>query len=57
MSNFVAFVEDKTILSMIQQEKDKDEEGTKRVGMKLDASAGLFRHMVNQRIEDEAVPA
>ena len=40
---------------MIQQEEDKDEEGTKRVGMELDASAGLFRYMVNQRIKDEAV--
>ena len=53
----IAFAEDKTILSMIQQEEDKDEEGTKRVGMELDASAGLFRHMVNQRIKDEAVSA
>ena len=42
---------------MIQQEENKDEEGTKRVGMKLDAAPGLFRYMVNQQIKDEAVSA
>jgi hypothetical protein len=53
----IAFAEDKTILSIIQQEEDKDEEGSKRVGMQLDAAVGFFRYMVNQRIKDEAVSA
>ncbi|NKB21896.1 MAG: Rieske 2Fe-2S domain-containing protein [Alphaproteobacteria bacterium] len=52
----IAFAEDKTILSMIQREEDKDDQTT-RVGLELDASAGLFRHMVNQRIRDETTSA
>jgi vanillate O-demethylase monooxygenase subunit len=52
----IAFAEDKYILSLIQREEENDE-GTKRVGLELDASTGLFRHMVNQRIKDEALSA
>jgi hypothetical protein len=51
----IAFAEDKTILSIIHQEED--EEGSKRVGMQLDAAVVFFRYMVNQRIKDEAVSA
>ena len=52
----IAFAEDKYILSLIQREEENDE-GTKRVGLELDASTGLFRHMVNQRIKDESLSA
>ena len=49
----IAFEEDKVILGMIQKEEERGQ-GSKRVGLELDASAGLFRHMVSQRIKEEA---
>ncbi len=52
----IAFAEDKVILENIQIEEERfaaEDNGVKRVGLNLDASAGLFRHMVTQRIRDE----
>jgi len=48
----IAFKEDKTILSMIQKEEEKID-NQKKLGLDLDASAGLFRHMVDQKIKEE----
>ena len=56
----VAFAEDKVVLEDVQREEERfaaEENRAKRVGLDLDASAGLFRHMVNQRIREESVPA
>lgn len=52
----IAFAEDKIVLEQIQVEEERfarENTGQRRVGLDLDASAGLFRHMVNQRIRDE----
>jgi vanillate O-demethylase monooxygenase subunit len=52
----IAFAEDKVILEDIQREEDRfaSEMASKsRVGLELDASAGLFRLMVNRRIREE----
>ncbi|MBT5048191.1 MAG: aromatic ring-hydroxylating dioxygenase subunit alpha [Rhodospirillaceae bacterium] len=49
----IAFAEDKVILENIQIEEERfaeEADGTKRIGLDLDASAGLFRHLVTQRI-------
>ena len=47
----IAFAEDKIVLEAIQIEEDSYE--GPRVGLDLDASAGLFRHLVQSRIRDE----
>ena len=55
----IAFAEDKVVLENIQEEEERfaaEEKGTTRVGLDLDASAGLFRHMVDRRIRDEITP-
>lgn len=55
----IAFAEDKVILEDVQKEEERvaaEESGFRRVGLDLDASAGLFRHLVTQQIRDEAVP-
>ena len=52
----VAFAEDKVVLEQIQIEEEgfaNRTDGAKRIGLELDASAGLFRRLVNQRIKDE----
>lgn len=48
----VAFAEDKAVLEMIQREEEKFEGGS-RVGLDLDAPAGLFRRKIDQRIRAE----
>ena len=56
----IAFAEDKVVLENIQIEEERfaaECRGAKRVGLDLDASAGLFRHLVNQRIKDEGAAA
>lgn len=48
----IAFAEDKVILQAIQAEEQAH--GTRgRIGLDLDASAGLFRRLVRNRIRDE----
>jgi vanillate O-demethylase monooxygenase subunit len=52
----IAFAEDKVVLEQIQIEEEdfaRRADGAKRIGLELDASSGLFRRMVNQRIKDE----
>jgi vanillate O-demethylase monooxygenase subunit len=52
----IAFAEDKVVLEQIQIEEQnfaRRTDGAKRVGLDLDASAGLFRHLVTQRIREE----
>ena len=56
----IAFAEDKVILEDVQIEEERVENegnGFRRVGLDLDASAGLFRHKVNRRIRDEVTAA
>lgn len=56
----IAFAEDKVVLEQIQIEEEafaRRTDGAKRVGLDLDASAGLFRRMVSQRIREERAPA
>lgn len=48
----IAFAEDKVVLEDIQREEERFDGGP-RVGLDLDASAGLFRHMVGQRLREE----
>ena len=48
----IAFEEDKIILGLIQEEEEKINNAP-RIGLELDASAGLFRRMVEQRIRQE----
>jgi phenylpropionate dioxygenase-like ring-hydroxylating dioxygenase large terminal subunit len=48
----IAFNEDKEILKHVQIEEERAAD-IKRVGLDLDASAGLFRRMVSQRIRAE----
>ena len=48
----IAFAEDKVVLEAIQIEEESHEGGP-RVGLDLDASAGLFRHLIDQRIREE----
>lgn len=53
----IAFAEDKVVLEDVQREEERfaaEGGATKRVGLELDASAGLFRHLVNQTMRDEA---
>jgi vanillate O-demethylase monooxygenase subunit len=50
----IAFAEDKLVLEAIQVEEDAGLR-VPRVGLELDASAGLFRRMVAQRIRAEAM--
>ena len=53
----IAFAEDKVVLEQIQIEEEafaRRTDRVKRVGLELDASAGLFRSMVSQRIKAEA---
>ena len=53
----IAFAEDKVILEDVQREEERvarEDSGFRRVGLDLDASAGLFRHLVNHRIRGEA---
>jgi phenylpropionate dioxygenase-like ring-hydroxylating dioxygenase large terminal subunit len=55
----IAFAEDKVVLERIQIEEEEfanRTDGAKRIGLELDASAGLFRRLVNQRIKDEKQP-
>ena len=52
----VAFAEDKVVLENIQREEEREAARTDRpgrVGLELDASAGLFRHMVGQRVKND----
>ena len=49
----IAFAEDKIVLEAIQHEEETQLRPP-RVGLELDASAGLFRRMVSQRIRAEA---
>lgn len=49
----VAFAEDKEILQAVQGEEERHE-GRGKVGLDLDASAGLFRHKVNRLVRAEA---
>ena len=49
----IAFAEDKVVLEAIQREEEKFERG-RRVGLDLDAPAGLFRRKIDQRIRAEA---
>lgn len=57
----IAFAEDKIILEQIQVEEERlagrPAGGGARVGLDLDASAGLFRRMVAKRIELERAAA
>jgi vanillate O-demethylase monooxygenase subunit len=50
----IAFAEDKLVLEAIQHEEEA-ERRIPRVGLELDASAGLFRRMVAQRVRAEAM--
>jgi vanillate O-demethylase monooxygenase subunit len=52
----IAFAEDKVILEAIQAEEDAGPR-VPRTGLDLDASAGLFRRLVNQRIRAEGAVA
>jgi vanillate O-demethylase monooxygenase subunit len=49
----IAFAEDKDVLEAIEVEEQAYRDGPK-AGLDLDASAGLFRRMVAQRIRDES---
>jgi phenylpropionate dioxygenase-like ring-hydroxylating dioxygenase large terminal subunit len=49
----IAFAEDKEILQAVQAEEDRHA-GRRKVGLDLDASAGLFRHKVNRLLRTEA---
>ena len=56
----IAFAEDKVVLEQIQIEEEdfaRRTDGAKRVGLGLDASAGLFRRLVAQRIREEGANA
>ena len=56
----IAFAEDKVVLEQIQIEEENfanRNDGAKRIGLELDASAGLFRRTVNQRIKEERAAA
>lgn len=48
----IAFAEDKVILEAVQAEEERWGDQP-RIGLDLDASAGLFRRLVRQRIEEE----
>ncbi|MGE0747408.1 MAG: Rieske 2Fe-2S domain-containing protein [Rhodospirillales bacterium] len=52
----IAFAEDKDILEAIEVEEQAHRDAPK-AGLDLDASAGLFRRMVNQRIREERTAA
>ena len=47
--------EDKIILGLIQKEEEKIN-NVPRTGLELDASAGLFRRMVEQQVRQEQSP-
>lgn len=49
----IAFAEDKEILADIQRNEDRHG-GRPKVGLDLDASAGLFRHKVSRLIREES---
>ena len=49
----IAFAEDKEILEAIQQQEDRHS-GRGKIGLDLDASAGLFRRMIDRTIRAEA---
>jgi len=51
----IAFEEDKIILGLIQKEEEKIN-NVPRTGLELDASAGLFRRMVEQQVRQEQSP-
>ena len=48
----VAFAEDKDILQAVQEEEDRHA-GEAKIGLDLDASAGLFRLKINRMIRAE----
>jgi vanillate O-demethylase monooxygenase subunit len=52
----IAFAEDKVVLEAIQSEEDA-EPRVQRTGLDLDASAGLFRRLVSQRVRAESAAA
>ncbi len=49
----IAFAEDKEILQAVQVQEEQHV-GREKVGLDLDASAGLFRHKVNRLLREEA---
>ncbi len=49
----IAFAEDKEILEAIQQQEDRHS-GRGKIGLDLDASAGLFRRRIDRMIRTEA---
>ncbi len=49
----IAFAEDKVVLEAIQIEEHKAHGTRGRVGLELDAPAGLFRRMIKNKIRDE----